>query len=235
MSNKAIAIIPARGGSKRIPRKNIREFCGKPMIAWSIQAARQAGTFDHVIVSTDDQEIAEVARQWGAVVPFFRPAELSDDHTATRPVVNHAIREAEALYGPVDYVCCIYATAPFLRGSDIVDGFRKLVEVGSDFAFSVASFPYPIQRAIRIADQGRVDMFYPEHRSSRSQDLEEAYHDAGQFYWGRTNAFKQDLPTFSEHAVPVVLPRHRVQDIDTQEDWRMAELLFRAAQLEEDK
>lgn len=235
MSKKVIAIIPARGGSKRIPRKNVREFCGKAMIAWPIQAAQESGIFDIIIVSTDDPEIAEVATRWGGEVPFFRPAELSDDHTATRPVVNHAIREAEALYGPVDYVCCIYATAPFLRGSDIADGFRKLVEADSDFAFSAASFPYPIQRAIRITQRGRVDMFFPEHRNSRSQDLEEAYHDAGLFYWGKTEAFKQDLPTFSDHAVPIVLPRHRVQDIDTLEDWRAAELLFRAAQLEEDK
>lgn len=224
-----IAIIPARGGSKRIPRKNIKEFCGKPMIAWSIEAAKKSGLFEHIIVSTDDVEIADIAKQWGAEVPFVRPEELSDDHTATRPVINHAIEQAKKIYGPPEYVCCIYATAPFIRAEDIAAGLEKLIAVKSDFAFSVTSFPYPIQRALKITAQGYVDMFYPEYRAARSQELEEAYHDAGQFYWGRAEAFTQNLPTFSEHAVPIILPRYRVQDIDTQEDWRMAEIMFRAA------
>lgn len=227
-----IAIIPARGGSKRIPRKNIREFCGRPMIAWSISAALESKLFDHVIVSTDDDEIADVARYEGAEVPFLRPPELADDHTVTRAVVNHAIGEAEIIYGPIDYVCCVYATAPLLRGLDIVAGFDKLIAAGSDFAFSVTSFPYPIQRAIKITKHDRVEMFFSEFRNSRSQDLVEAYHDAGQFYWGCTSAFKKDLPTFSEHSVPVILPRCRVQDIDNMEDWHMAEMMFRAAQID---
>jgi pseudaminic acid cytidylyltransferase len=222
-----IAVIPARGGSKRIPRKNIKDFCGKPMIAWSIDAAKKCSLFDHVIVSTDDIEIAEVAKSLGAEVPFLRPKELSDDHTATRPVVNHAIKFAEGLYGRPDYVCCIYATAPFLCSEDIKSGLNKLLESGSDFAFTVTSFPYPIQRAIRICSDGRLAMFSPEHRFSQSQELEEAYHDAGQFYWGKAEAFLDNLPTFSDHAVPVFLPRYRVQDIDTMEDWERAELMFK--------
>lgn len=230
---KAIAIIPARGGSKRIPRKNIKYFCGKPMIAWSIEAAKKSGMFDHIIVSTDDIEIAEVAKQWGAEVPFIRPTELSDDYVATRPVINHAISMAAALYGQPDYVCCIYATAPFIRAEDIRCGLKKLIEEGCDFAFTVTSFPYPIQRALKITAKGRIDMFSPEYRATRSQDLEEAYHDAGQFYWGKTEAFTNDLPTFSEHAAPIILPRYLVQDIDTLEDWYRAELMFKAAGIEE--
>lgn len=226
-----IAIIPARGGSKRIPRKNIRDFCGRPMIAWSIAAARASLCFDHILVSTDDEQVAQVARDWGAQTPFMRPAHLADDHTATRPVVQHAIAQAEQLYGRVDHVCCIYATAPFLQGQDIAEGFQRLKGSGCAFAFSVTHYPFPIQRALKLTEQGRVAMFQPEHRLSRSQDLEPAYHDAGQFYWGRTDAFQADLPTYSEHSVPIVMPRHRVRDIDTPEDWQEAELMFRAAHL----
>jgi N-acylneuraminate cytidylyltransferase len=234
MNHKVIAVIPARGGSKRIPRKNIRDFCGKPMIAWSIEAAKDCHVFDHIIVSTDDAEIAEVAKSFGAEVPFLRPKELSDDHTATRPVVNHAIQILEGLYGRPDHVCCIYATAPFIRAEDLKSGLKKLIESGSNFAFSVTSFAYPIQRAIKISEDGQVSMFNPEYRNAQSQDLEEAYHDAGQFYWGKAEAFLDNLPTFSGHAVPVVLPRYRVQDIDTMEDWKRAELMFRAARTKED-
>jgi len=222
-----LAIIPARGGSKRIPRKNIRDFCGKPMIAWSIEAARRSGLFDHILVSTDDDEIAEIALSHGAEVPFRRPPELADDHTATRPVVNHAIREAETLWGEVEYVCCIYATAPFLRIGDLKQGFDRLVETGAEFAFSVTSFPYPIQRALKLTPNGGVEMFYPEYRQSRSQDLEPAYHDAGQFYWGRTKAFLENKDTFSNSSIPVVLPYWRVVDIDNEEDWARAEHLFK--------
>jgi pseudaminic acid cytidylyltransferase len=228
-----IAVIPARGGSKRIPRKNIKDFCGKPMIAWSIEAATASGLFDHIIVSTDDIEISEIAKQWGAEVPFVRPQELSDDHTATRPVVNHAIGMTEKLYGCPEYVCCIYATAPFIQAEDIKLGLAKLIEAKCEFAFTVTSFPYPIQRAIKITTEGRVDMFNPEYCVTRSQDLEDAYHDAGQFYWGRTDAFTKNLLTYSEHAVPIILPRHRVQDIDTPEDWYRAELMFKAAKIAE--
>ena len=227
-----IAIIPARGGSKRIPRKNIKLFCAKPMIAWSIEAALQSGCFDQVIVSTDDQEIAEVARQYGATVPFMRPAELSDDHTGTVPVIQHAIEWVNAQGQSVEQACCLYATAPFVSAEDINRGLDILNATQSDYAFSVTSYAFPIQRAIRLNDEGRVQMFNPEYFNIRSQDLEEAFHDAGQFYWGTADAWLQGRMIFGTGSVPVPLPRHRVQDIDTPEDWVRAEWLFKAMQAE---
>ena len=225
-----LAVIPARGGSKRIPRKNIKPFCGKPMIAWSIEAALASGCFDEIIVSTDDTEIAEVACAHGAEVPFMRPPELSDDHTGTTPVIAHAVDWANHNTGTVDYACCIYATAPFVLAADLRRGFELLKQQGAEYAFSVTSYPFPIQRAVKITDKQRIEMFAPEHFQTRSQDLEEAFHDAGQFYWGTANAWLQGKPLYSEHATPVKLPRHRVQDIDTPEDWERAEWLFKAMQ-----
>lgn len=223
-----IAIIPARGGSKRIPRKNIKLFCGKPMIAWSIEAALASGCFDQVIVSTDDLEIAAVARQHGATVPFMRPAELSDDYTGTVPVIRHAVEWFIANGENPEQACCIYATAPLVTGEDIKRGLESLVENDCDYAFSVTSYAFPIQRAIRITTAERVEMFNPEHFNTRSQDLEEAYHDAGQFYWGRASAWLEGKMIFGPNSSPVLLPRHRVQDIDTPEDWERAEWLFKA-------
>ena len=225
-----IAVIPARGGSKRIPRKNIKPFCGKPMIAWSIEAARASACFDHIVVSTDDAEIAAVAREYGAAVPFIRPAELADDHTGTIPVIRHAIEWFIGQGEAVEQVCCIYATAPFVGAEDIQRGGQMLEETGSDYAFSVTSYAFPIQRAIRITERGRIAMFNPEHFNTRSQDLEEAYHDAGQFYWGLANAWLQGKMIFSPDSVPIRLPRHRVQDIDTPEDWLRAEWMCKAMQ-----
>ena len=225
-----LAVIPARGGSKRIPRKNIKLFCGKPMIAWSIEEALQSGCFDQIVVSTDDAEIAEVARQCGAQVPFMRQAELSDDHTGTTAVMAHAINWfATQGQAPVQ-VCCLYATAPFVSADDLRRGLTVLTETGSDYAFSVTSYAFPIQRAIRINETGRVEMFNSGHFNTRSQDLEEAYHDAGQFYWGHPDAWLQGRMIFSPAAAPVMLPRHRVQDIDTPEDWARAEWMFKALQ-----
>jgi len=225
-----LAIIPARGGSKRIPRKNIKPFCGKPMIAWSIEAARASACFDQIIVSTDDAEIAAVARQYGATVPFMRPAELADDHTGTIPVIRHAIEWFNGQGHSVEQACCIYATAPFVSAEDIQRGGQILEETGSDYAFSVTSYAFPIQRAIRITERGRIAMFNPEHFNTRSQDLEEAYHDAGQFYWGIAKAWLQGKMIFSPDSAPVRLPRHRVQDIDTPEDWQRAEWMCKAMQ-----
>lgn len=229
-----LAIIPARGGSKRIPRKNIRHFCGKPMIAWSIEAARSSGCFDRIIVSTDDDEIAEVACAYGAEVPFVRPPELSDDHTGTIPVISHAIEWISRNVAPVDLACCIYATAPFVQPDDLMRGFDLLQKSEADYAFSVTSYAFPIQRAIRITSDERVEMFSPEHFNTRSQDLEDAFHDAGQFYWGLAAAWLAGKPLFSHCATPVPLPRHRVQDIDTAEDWERAEWLFKAMQAQRD-
>jgi N-acylneuraminate cytidylyltransferase len=228
-----LAIIPARGGSKRIPRKNIKPFCGKPIIAWSIEAALASGCFDEVIVSTDDAEIAEVALQYGATVPFIRPTELSDDYTGTIPVVRHAIGWFNSLGKTVDKASCLYATAPFIGAEDIRRGLEILAGNECDYAFSVTSYPFPIQRAVRITDQERVEMFYPEHFNTRSQDLEAAFHDAGQFYWGHAEAWLQGRMIFGPSSMPVIVPRHRVQDIDTPEDWVRAEWLFKAMQAQQ--
>lgn len=225
-----LAVIPARGGSKRIPRKNIKEFCGRPMIAWAIEAARNSDCFDRIIVTTDDTEIAEISRQWGAEVPFTRPANLSDDLTGTTPVIAHAIDWVNRNVGTVKFACCLYATAPFVQAEDLHRGFDVLQQSGADFAFSVTSYAFPIQRAIRITVDRRVEMFEPEHFHTRSQDLEEAFHDAGQFYWGRASAWLAGKMLFSHDATPVLLPRHRVQDIDTAEDWVRAEWLFKEMQ-----
>ncbi len=224
-----IALIPARGGSKRIPRKNIKFFCGKPIIAWSIEAAQTTGVFDAVIVSTDDDEIASVARAHGAETPFMRPASHADDHAGIRDVVVQGIQALRELGRMPAFVCCLTATAPFLRPVDLKAGLEKLSSTDAHFAYSVTRFPYPIQRALRIRADGRLAMFQPEHRLTRSQDLEEAYHDAAQFYWGRAESFLDRsnwIP--SPASVPVVLPLERVQDIDTPEDWRRAELMFGA-------
>ncbi|OYY95899.1 MAG: pseudaminic acid cytidylyltransferase [Hydrogenophilales bacterium 28-61-23] len=223
-----LCVIPARGGSKRIPRKNIRLFAGRPIVAWSIQAALETGLFDRVMVSTDNEEIAEVARKHGAETPFTRPRDLADDHTGTNAVVKQAIRWHDDHGMPVEVACCLYATAPFVQASDLRAGHDRLLDSGKSFVFSVTSFPFPIQRALRLNARGEVEAMYPEYRATRSQDLEPAWHDAGQFYWGRARAFLDDEILFSPLSLPLILPRHRVQDIDTEEDWRRAELMFTA-------
>ncbi len=224
-----VAVIPARGGSKRIPGKNIKPFCGKPMILWSIEAAMQSGCFERVVVSTDAPEIADLAKAHGAELPFARPASLSDDFTGTIPVIRHA---AEALGLPDEAaLCCLYATAPFVQTSDIRRGLEMLESADIDYAFSVTSYAFPIQRALRITPENRTGMFTPEAFNTRSQDLEEAFHDAGQFYWGRVAAWRAEKPIFDANSAPVILPRARVQDIDTPEDWQRAELMFKAAGL----
>ena len=225
-----ICVIPARGGSKRIPRKNIKAFNGRPIIAYSIKAALESNCFDHVIVSTDDNEIAEAAKKYGAKVPFIRPAELSNDYAGTIPVIKHSIEWLEGHNNTIDNVCCLYATAPFIQSQTIFKAFQQLQESKSDYCFSVTSFSFPIQRSIKITQDNKVGMFYPENFNVRSQDLEEAYHDAGQFYWGKAQAFKDELPIFSETASPYILPRYLVQDIDTMEDWVRAEAMHRVLQ-----
>lgn len=226
-----LAIIPARGGSKRIPRKNIRDFCGQPMIAWSIAAARDSGCFDHIVVSTDDEEIAALAEKEGAEVPFRRPAVLADDHTPTIPVIAQAIDACEAYFGQTaGEVCCLYATAPFVRGADLSAGLDQLRRGGNSYVFPVTSYAYPIQRALRRNSSGTVEMLTPENFVRRSQDFEEVWHDAGQFYWGPAQSWRDGLPIFDASAYGLPLPRHRVQDIDTPEDWTRAELLFQMLQ-----
>lgn len=221
-----IAIIPARGGSKRIPRKNIKDFHGRPIIAYSIEAAKQSGCFDRIIVSTDDKEIAGVAETYGAEVPFLRPAKLSDDHATTIDVIQHAIKHCTEHSHKPSLVCCIYPTAPFLLPEYLRQGQLELNNSEVEYAFSATSFPYPIQRAFSVTDMGGVEMFYKKYSVTRSQDLTEAYHDAGQFYWGKTSAFILGKAIFAEHSKAVILPRKRAQDIDTPEDWELAEALF---------
>jgi pseudaminic acid cytidylyltransferase len=225
-----IAIIPARGGSKRIPYKNIKNFCGKPMIAWSIEAARAAAIFNTILVSTDDDEIASVAETYGAEAPFRRPAELANDHTPTLPVIAHAVRWFEEHRGPVEFACCIYATTPFLQPQFLREGLELMkARPDAEFAFSITSYAFPIFRALNHNTDGTVGMFWPENEMKRSQDLPEAWHDAGQFYWGRKQAFYNRPGVFSARSYSVVLPRHQVQDIDTPEDWARAERMFAAA------
>lgn len=197
------------------------------MIAWSIKAALQSQCFDRIIVSTDDAEIARVAQTHGAEVPFFRPPELSDDHTGTIPVIAHAIDWQNHNGERAHEVCCIYATAPFVRAEDLQRGLHILQSTGAEYAFSVTSYPFPIQRAVRITPDQRLEMYQPEHFGTRSQDLPEAWHDAGQFYWGKVQAWLQGTPLFSHDAAPVPLPRYRVQDIDTPEDWELAEIMMK--------
>ena len=221
-----VAIIPARGGSKRIPRKNIRPFGGKPIITYSILAALECRLFDRIVVSTDDAEIAAVARDCGAETPFVRPSELSDDHTGTDPVTAHALSWLANNGHDAKFACCIYATAPFIRADDLRRGYEALVRTGRNFAFSVTTYATAIQRALRLLPDGGVEPFFPQWANSRSQDLEEAYHDAAQFYWGRAAAFRSGLPMFSADSVAITLPRYRVVDIDTPEDWKQAELIY---------
>jgi pseudaminic acid cytidylyltransferase len=228
---KAIAIIPARGGSKRIPGKNIRLFAGLPIIAYSIRAAQQSQLFSRVIVSTDSEAIAQVARHYGAEVPFMRPSELADDYTDTDAVVLHALNWLIKSDDTPNYFCCIYPTAPFVRPDILRRGFELLVAANAATTFAVTTYPYTIFRSLRINDHGRVEMFWPENFSKRSQDLPHAYHDAGQFYWANTERYLIEKRLFSSDSLPVVIPRSLVQDIDTPEDWEVAEQIYLAQQL----
>jgi len=222
---RAIAIIPARGGSKRIPRKNIKDFFGKPLIAYSIETALESELFEHVIVSTDDEEIANIAKEFGANVPFIRPKELSGDFTVTQDVIEHALRFLQDQGETYDCYCTIYATAPLLQSSYLIEGYQKLKESDAINVFSATSMPFPIQRTFKVNANGRCEMFTPEHFLTRSQDLEEAYQDAGQFYWTKLGEKSDDI-MFGKDSIPIILPRHLVQDIDTLEDWERAEVLY---------
>ncbi len=220
-----IAIIPARGGSKRIPRKNIKLFKGRPMIAYSIESALESGIFDRVLVSTDDEEIAEVASSLGADVPFLRPGNLSNDHTATVPVIKHAVEYLQEAGELFDFACCIYATAPFILVNDLKLAYEKIQHSNADYCLPVTTYSYPVQRSIYFSKSGMIEMKSPKYNSIRSQDLEQYYHDAGQFYFGRTEAWLLEKPILSGKSLPLLIPRMRVQDIDTQEDWNLAELM----------
>ena len=226
MPKDAIAIIPARGGSKRIPRKNIKDFFGKPLIAYSIEVALDSNLFEKVVVTTDDEEIAKIAKEYGAEVPFLRPKELSDDFSGTADVIEHAIKELEKRGEYYNYVCTLYATAPLLQKEYLIEGYEKLKESDAMNAFSATSMPFPIQRTFKLNKNGRCEMFTPEYYMTRSQDLEEAYQDAGQFYWKKREQESNEI-MFGKDSIPILLPRHLVQDIDTLEDWDRAEKLYK--------
>lgn len=219
---RTLCVIPARGGSKRIPRKNVKDFLGKPLIAYSIEAALNSGVFERVIVSTDDAEIADVAVKFGAQVPFMRDAALSDDYATS----SDAVADAAARLGGYSHVCCLYATAPLITGEILREAYGKFEEAECEFLFSTTEFNFPIQRAIRLSKDGAVSMFYPQFALTRSQDLERAYHDAGAFYFGRREAWLEKKPIFAPHSRAFLLPRNLVCDIDTPEDFKFAQKLY---------
>lgn len=231
-----VGIIPARGGSKRIPRKNIRMFCGKPMIAWSIDAAHESGCFERIIVSTDDDEVAAVARECGAEVPFVRPAALADDQTGLGAVLRHAVGWLDEQSTDLSMVCCIFATAPFLTAQVLQSGLELLRSAPDRlYVVSATCFPFPVQRAFRITKNRTIAPFSIENMAMRSQDLEPAYHEAGQFFWGRPDAIRKGISVYHpDVSIPLLIPSSEVQDIDTLEDWSRAEWLQRARQLSED-
>ena len=229
MKKNAIAIIPARIGSKRIPKKNIKDFLGKPLISYSIEVALETKLFEKVIVSTDSQDVANIACKYGATVPFLRPKELSDDYTGTRAVVEHALDFLKKQGEFYEYVCTIYATAPLLKKKYLIEGYDVLVKSSAINAFSSTSMPYPFQRTFKITNDGRCEMFFLEFFLSRSQDLEEAYQDAGQFYWRKLNKVDKSI-MFGNDSIPIILPRYLVQDIDTPEDWKRAEIIYELVQ-----
>lgn len=221
-----VAIIPARGGSKRIPKKNIKNFLGKPIISYSIDAAKKSNLFEKIIVSTDDHEISNIAIKYGAEVPFFRPKEIADDHSGIHSVIKHAIEWLEDSGNKIDYACCIYATAPTIRAADIIHGYEIIKSGKWESVIAATNFPYPIYRSFKELPNSGLEMIFPEHYSTRSQDLPETYHDAGQFYWALPDFIKGKPKRFSQKNSIVKLPYYMVQDIDSNEDWKRAEILY---------
>lgn len=220
-----IAVIPARGGSKRIPRKNIKEFCGKPMIAWTIETAKKSGLFDQIIVSTDDEEIAQISRKFGAQTPFPRPKNLADDLTPTVPVIAHAVQTCINIGLNPQYVCCIYPCSPFTRSKDLILALEIMRTKNAEFIYPVTEYAHPIQRAMRRLANGKMELFSPEHELTRTQDLEKTFHDTGQFYWGTASAWIEHKKMHTDGlAIPV--PNWRTVDIDSLDDWNRAELMF---------
>jgi pseudaminic acid cytidylyltransferase len=220
-----VAVIPARGGSKRIPRKNIRDFAGKPMIGHSIDCALKSGLFDRIIVSTDDAEISSVAQKLGAEVPFTRPMALANDDAGTTVVIAHAIEWLQSEGTAASAVCCIYATAPFMRAEDLAEGWRLLQSGDWQYVFAATRFAASVHRSFLRAADGGLEMLFPEHFNTRSQDLPTVLHDAAQFYWGKPEAWVSTARVFDRHSTIVEIPPWRVQDIDTEEDWLQAEAM----------
>lgn len=222
-----LCVIPARGNSKRIPKKNIKNFHGKPIIAWSIELAIKSKCFDKIIVSTDDAKISKIAKDYGAETPFVRPKNLSDDHTETVHVISHAIQWYIRRNIKPQYVCCIYATAPFVKIKDLKRGLKILKKTKCNFTFLATNYNYPIQRSFKIKNNGKLKMFYPKYLNYRSQDLEQSYHDVGQFYWGTADAWSKKKNIISTNSIPILISRESAVDIDTQEDWKIAEKVFK--------
>lgn len=225
-----IAIIPARGGSKRIPRKNIKMFCGKPMIAWAIIAAKDSGLFDQIIVSTDDQETAKMAEHWGGEIPFIRPHDLSDDLTPTVPVIAHAVSFCLNIGLVIDHVCCIYPCAPFIQQSDLRTSLQLAKGKDADFVYPVTEYAHPTQRAMRQLTGGKMQFINSEYEMTRTQDLEKTYHDAGQFYWGKTSSWLEHKKMHTD-GIGMIIPNWRVVDIDNDDDWVRAEAVFKSLSL----
>jgi pseudaminic acid cytidylyltransferase len=221
-----LCIIPARGGSKRIPRKNIRDFLGKPIIAYTIEAALQSGLFDKVMVSTDDPEIAEVSKKHGAEVPFMRSASTSGDFATTADVIAEVLKQYEAEGISFEYACCCYATAPFITSIRLGEGFDRIVEKNADSVFPISAFSYPIFRSLKKSEEGRIEMIWPENMNKRSQDFPEAFHDAGQWYWFIVDRFLKSGQLFTSNSVGLEISPLEVQDIDNEHDWHLAELKY---------
>ena len=219
-----VAVIPARGGSKRIPNKNIREFHHKPIIGWSIEAAIEAGCFDRVIVSTDSEQISEIAKKFGAEVPFMRNQDLADDYTPTSSVISDSIQRLDC---DVDYACCIYPTSPFIKIENLIKGLELIQSGKFEYVFTASSYSFPIERSFSYSEMDGLKMIFSKKEKARSQDLQDIFHDAGQFYWGKANNWKNLTPIFSKNSLPLVLPRGEVVDIDTEEDWEEAEIKFK--------
>ena len=220
-----IAIIPARGGSKRIPRKNVKDFAGKPMIAWTINVAKESKLFDHVVVSTEDEEILRIATALGAEAPFKRPPNLADDHTPTVPVVAHAVRTCKSLGWNLDYVCCLYPCAPFIIVQDLVTAYKLMVKRKANFVYPVTEYPHPVQRALRRLPDGKMEFYAPQFELTRTQDLEPSYHDASQFYWGTASAWLDEKKMHTD-GLGMPIPKWRAVDIDTEDDWIRALQFF---------
>lgn len=223
-----LAIIPARGGSKRIPGKNIKDFLGKPIIAYSIEAALQSKLFDVVMVSTDDEEISAVSKRYGAEVPFFRSKENSDDFAGTAAVLIEVLQEYKKDNVEFEFGCCIYPTAPFVTAHLLTQAYKLLIEKKIDTIFPVVPYSSPIQRALTLDDHNKVSMIYPENYLKRSQDFEKTFHDAGQFYWFESRKLIRYKRLWTSNSNALVLSPFQVQDIDNQEDWELAELKFRS-------
>ena len=227
MSGPHVAVIPARGGSKRVPRKNIKLFRGKPMIAWAIEAAKASGIFSNIVVSTDDDEIASTARAFGAQTPFVRPPHLADDLTPTVPVIAHAVQVCQSLGWEFDRVCCIYPCVPTLQSTDLVAALSMSLDRDADFVYPVTDYPHPIQRAMRKSPEGKMELFQPEYEMTRTQDLERSFHDAGQFYVGKWSSWLANMRMHTA-GLGMPIPHWRVVDIDSEDDWKRAELIVQA-------